>query len=462
MVPAIKRNYYKKFLNEALPVESHLQSYLHDAFVAEISTKMIGSTQDAIDWSTYTYFYRRLLANPSFYGLLDTSHEGLSSYLSELVETTLKDLEEAKMIELDEEDDTITPLNPSMIAAYYNISFVTMQTFLLSLNANTRMKGIITIVTSATEFEEIQLRRHEDQILRRIYDRIPVKISDSRYDSPHFKAFVLLQAHFSRMQLPIDLTKDQEFILQRTLNLLSACVDILSSEGHLNALKAMELSQMTVQALWDRDSALKQIPHFDDRAVKVANSAKIQDVYEFMDAMDPDENPDYGNLVKNLGLSNKQLADAAQFTNNFYPRLDLSFDLVDPGSVTAGAPAYVNITVERELDEDEEPNLKVHAPFFPVEKSENWWLVVGEESSDSLLAIKRVTIGRSLKTKLEYVVPDAGKHTLTLYLMSDCYIGADQAPTFEVDVGEGMDDDDDDEDEEEDEEEEGNDDDDGE
>ena len=381
MVPAIKRSYYKKFLNEALPVESHLQSYLHDAIVAEISTKMIGSTQDAIDWSTYTYFYRRLLANPSFYGLLDTSHEGLSSYLSELVETTLKDLVEAKMIELDEEDDTITPLNPSMIAAYYNISFVTMQTFLLSLNASTRMKGILTIVTSATEFEEIQLRRHEDQILRRIYDRIPVKISDSRHDSPHFKAFVLLQAHFSRMQLPIDLTKDQEFILQRTLNLLSACVDILSSEGHLNAIKAMELSQMTVQALWDRDSPLKQIPHFDDRAVKIANSAKIHDIYEFEELMSSPENPDGETLVKKIGLSNKQLADVARFTSDCYPSLEISFDLVDQDSVTAGAPAYVNISVER--DPDEAPNLKVHAPFFPYEKSENWWLAVGEESSNS-------------------------------------------------------------------------------
>ncbi|KAI5299503.1 DEIH-box ATPase, partial [Ascosphaera atra] len=50
MVPAVKREYYKKFLNEALPIESHLQIYLPDAFVSEISSKTIGSTQDAVDW----------------------------------------------------------------------------------------------------------------------------------------------------------------------------------------------------------------------------------------------------------------------------------------------------------------------------------------------------------------------------------------------------------------------------
>ena len=78
-------------------------------------------------------------------------------------------------------------------------------------------------------------------------------MSEVNFDSPHFKAFVLLQAHFSRMQLPIDLAKDQEVILRKVLHLLSACVDVLSSEGHLNAMNAMEISQMVVQAMWDRD-----------------------------------------------------------------------------------------------------------------------------------------------------------------------------------------------------------------
>ena len=177
------------------------------------------------------------------------------------MENTLKDLAETKLVELEDEDDTVTPLNPAMIAAYYNISFITMQTFLLSLSGRTKLKGILEIVTSATEFESIQIRRHEDSILRRIYDRVPVKLAQPAYESPHFKAFVLLQAHFSRMQLPVDLAKDQEIILSKVLNLLSGCVDVLSSEGHLNAMSAMEMSQMVVQAMWDRDSPLKQIPH---------------------------------------------------------------------------------------------------------------------------------------------------------------------------------------------------------
>lgn len=456
MVPAVKREYYKKFLNEALPIESHLQNYLPDAFVTEISTKTIASTQDAVDWTTYTYFYRRLLANPSYYGLNDVSHESLSTHLSELVETTLKDLSEAKIIDLDEEDDSISPLNPAMIAAYYNISFITMQTFLLSLTAKTKLKGLLEIVTSATEFESIQMRRHEEHILRRIYERIPVKMSETSYDSPHFKAFVLLQAHFSRMQLPIDLAKDQEMIVGKVLNLLSACVDVLSSEGHLNAMSAMEMSQMVVQAMWDRDSPLLQIPHFTSQTVKVVNEYKVKDVYEFMDAMDPSENKDYTALVKRLGLEGKQLVDAANFTNNKYPNVELEFKVLDEADVTSGSPSYLQIKIERQTDdddedddEDKEVDTTVHAPFYPATKTENWWLVVAEEKTRTLLAIKRVTIGRKLDMKLEYVVPSPGKHDLTLYLMSDCYFGVDQDPTFSVNAAEGMDEDDEDEDDEE-------------
>ena len=469
MVPAVKREYYKKFLNEALPIESHLQVYLHDAFVSEISTKMIESADDAINWTTFTYFYRRLLANPSYYSLTDTSHEGLSAHLSELVETTLKDLAEFKLIDLEEEDDSVSPLNAAMIAAYYNISYITMQTFLLSLSGRTKLKGILEIVTSATEFESIQIRRHEDNLLRRIYDRVPVKMAQPSYDSPHFKAFVLLQAHFSRMQLPIDLAKDQEIILTKVLGLLSATVDVLSSDGHINAMNAMEMSQMVVQAMWDRDSPLKQIPHFTPEVIKAANESgyehsslgllkyanpllcSVKDIFEFMDAMDPSENPNYEALIKRLGLSQNQLAQAANFTNSKYPNIELEYEVENPDDITAGSPAYLKVKIVRDVDEDDDSadvDTTVHAPFYPVKKMENWWLVVGDESSKTLLAIKRITIGRALNLRLEYTVPTPGEHELKLFLMSDSYVGVDQDPSFTVTVAEGMDEDEEDEDEE--------------
>ena len=46
-------------------------------------------------------------------------------------------------------------------------------------------------------------------------------------------------------------------------------MDVLSSNGWLSpALAAMELAQMVTQAMWGRDSYLKQLPHFSGDIIK--------------------------------------------------------------------------------------------------------------------------------------------------------------------------------------------------
>lgn len=41
----VRKDFFKKFLNEGLPIESHLHLALHDHFNAEIVTKTIESKQ---------------------------------------------------------------------------------------------------------------------------------------------------------------------------------------------------------------------------------------------------------------------------------------------------------------------------------------------------------------------------------------------------------------------------------
>jgi len=139
----------------------------------------------------------------------------------------------------------------------------------MSLKEKTKLKGLLEIVSSSAEFESVPIRRREDVVLRRIYERVPVKLDSVNYNAPHFKTFLLLQAHFSRVQLPPDLAHDQASILQKVLNLLAACVDVMSSNAQLNALGAMDLSQMCVQGIWETDSPLKQIPHFEPEVRRI-------------------------------------------------------------------------------------------------------------------------------------------------------------------------------------------------
>lgn len=114
-----------------------------------------------------------------------------------------------------------------MIAAYYNINYVTVDIFALSLSGNTKLKGLLEIVSSAAEFESVPIRHHEDAFLRKIYDRVPVKHAKPQFDSPYFKANILLQAHFARLSLPADLAADQALILTKVLKYVSSSLPLL-------------------------------------------------------------------------------------------------------------------------------------------------------------------------------------------------------------------------------------------
>ncbi|GAA6043916.1 hypothetical protein JCM8097_004108 [Rhodosporidiobolus ruineniae] len=443
MCQQVRKEFFKKFLNEGLPIESHLHLSMHDHFNAEIVTKTIENKQDAVDWLTWTWMYRRLVANPNYYNMQGTTHRHLSDHLSELVESTLADLQNSKAITVEDEMD-VSALNLGMIAAYYNINYVTVDIFSMSLTEKTKLRGLLEIVSSAAEFESIPIRHHEDVLLRKVYDRCPVKLANPDYESPHFKTNVLLQAHFSRLTLPADLAADQAVILGKVLNLLAACVDVMSSNAYLNALGAMELSQMVVQAVWDSDSPLKQIPGFTTEVIKRCQAAGVNSVYDFLELEDEQLRD------KLLQFEDpRQMRDVARFCNA-YPSIELTYEIEDQDELSAGEPIVVNVQLEREIEEDEEPDTTVVAPYFPGKtKAEQWWVVVAKRSTRELLAVKRVTVQRRLTTKLEINLSKGEHSDVFVAFLCDSVTGADQEheiPTLRVAEAADSDEDEDDSD----------------
>jgi pre-mRNA-splicing helicase BRR2 len=68
-----RKDYFVKFLQEPLPVESQLADNLRDALNVEIVSGSVHSLQDAVDWLTWSFMYRRLVPNPNFYNLTGRS-----------------------------------------------------------------------------------------------------------------------------------------------------------------------------------------------------------------------------------------------------------------------------------------------------------------------------------------------------------------------------------------------------
>ena len=81
-----------------------------------------------MDYLTWTFLYRRLLMNPSYYSLDDTDDDTLNEYLSNLVEATTTDLEMAGCIAVDEEDN-IEPEPLGAISSYYYLNYRTVRMF---------------------------------------------------------------------------------------------------------------------------------------------------------------------------------------------------------------------------------------------------------------------------------------------------------------------------------------------
>ncbi|OBZ77999.1 putative U5 small nuclear ribonucleoprotein helicase [Grifola frondosa] len=412
MCQQTRKDFYKKFLAEGLPIESHLPTHmLHDYFLAEIAVKTIENKQDAMDILTWTYFYRRMTQNPNYYNLHNVSHQHLSDHLSELVETTLNDLVNSKCIAIEDEMD-VSPLNLGMIAAYYNISYVTVEVYTLSLKERTKLKGLLEVVSSSAEFESIPIRRHEDVLLRRIYDRVPVKLERADFEAPHFKTFLLLQAHFSRLQLPPDL----------------APTGARSREG-VELIVSMRRCDV-VECVVERSGCYGLVA--DPEVIKRCKDAGIESVYDIMEMEDDKRN-------EVLQMDTRQMRDVATFVNS-YPTLDVNYELAK-GEYTAGAPITLQVSLSRDTDEEADAagvdDETVIAPFYPMKKLANWWLVIGEPKTRQLLAIKKVTVHRSLAVRLEFSLPQ-GSHALKLYVICDSYMGADHDIDLEsVEVAEG-------------------------
>ena len=478
-----KKAFYKKFLYEPFPVESALLEHLPDHFNAEIVSGSIKSKQDAIDWITWTYFFRRLMRNPSYYDLESVDHKSVNAYLSALVEGAFEKLRDARCVAVNDDDDVVEPLSLGRVASFYYLQHSTVALFARTMNARNTPRDLLEILAGAAEYDETPVRHNEDLLNATLADAV-VKAGgfpvDARsLDDPHVKANLLFQAHWLRVPLPSsDFVTDAKGALDNAARVLQAMIDVAADAGWLAVtLRLMNLQQALMQGRRAEDPSLCVLPGISLEDARCA-AAKARSHAVTKKRKDPNVLGTLPELVAlarrdvaaakralaaSAGFSQKALTktaskalDAAVAVAARLPVIDVDARIVD-GELASmdGELASERVTVEVRLRRVEtsfsekrfsekktsaarEPTSRrttpprAVCPLYPKIKQEGWWVVLGDREANELLALRRVAFGDETRVKLTYeddkreIQKNAHKRVVVAFLVSDCYVGMDQ------------------------------------
>ena len=224
-----KKNFYRKFLYEPFPVESQLlkmDTVLYNQLNAEVAGGSVRSKADAVHFLTWTFMWRRLVQNPSFYGLENTTDEGVADFLLNLVEKSFEALHQAECAKVDGDDIEATSLG--QITSRYYISYQTGFLFHTRAPTVSTLEDCVRTLSDAPEFDDVPVRHNEDELNAELAKFCPWKVDALAYDDPHVKAFLLLQAKHMGIRLPIqDFVTDTTSVMAQIPRLCAAFIAVV-------------------------------------------------------------------------------------------------------------------------------------------------------------------------------------------------------------------------------------------
>ena len=446
-----KKTFYKRFLYEPFPVESSLHECLSVHFNAEIVAGIICTSEDAVDYLTWTYLFRRLLRNPRYYGLQESNPENVTNYLADLVRSIFNELENSFCICMADSTEqapsryTLAHVSPTLLGklcSYYYLHYRTGSLFETNCQADTSRMSIIEIVSKSEEFKDFPLRHNEDARNAELAEAMNLTKENCAYDSPHMKVYLLLLAHIQRITLPIaDYYTDTRTMLENLVRIMQAMVDICAKNGLLfTAIRVMNIMQSVVQAQTWKSSSLLQVPHIKKEILSNLKVEGITEICQLANGTSAEKRIVRSILSKRTyKLSSEQIDESMEVINRL-PLLEVflkSDTQVDDGVCT--------VTLDVTLFRLTPTHPHVHAPHYPRKKDEQFWAIVGCDQTGELIALKHVhRIRRRRHFQLvfdwdeswdqTFVIGDEliHKYRLYFYLISDSYIGLDLQYGFEV------------------------------
>lgn len=376
-----KKVFYKHFLNIGFPVESSLHKVLDNHIGAEIASGTITTKQQALDFLTWTFLYRRAHNNPTYYGIEDLSDAGISKYLGGLIDDAIENLTESRCITHTGKDELL-PSPFLQVSSYYYLSHLTIRTILGSITKDSSFQECLKLLCLATEYDELATRHGEELINMEMSQAMRYPAEDMEREfiwDPHVKAYLLIQAFMSRVDLPIaDYAQDTVSVLDQALRILQAFIDVASELGYLNVvLTFVKLMQCIKQRIWYDEDPVTALPG-------------IQVLKRKDNALD----------LKKVGTSNKgylyKLAEKLGVED--FDEKDGVKEFVRIASHLPTAQLKVEQTSSEslrvELEHDNYPlnkDFKMYAPHFPKPQRESWFVIICDKNKEELLLIKRAS-----------------------------------------------------------------------
>lgn len=385
------KDFYKQFINKGFPVESSLHNVLDDHLGAEIAAETILSKQEALDYLTWTFFFRRVHKNPSYYGL-EMAVEDYSTveaetlandYMMKMIDDSLTQLKDSGCAKYEVNGD-VFPTALGKIASYYYLSHKTIRLLKLNARPAATMEDCLRWMSLATEYDELPVRHNEDLVNAELAKHVTYdadRLGKSMLD-PHVKAFLLLQVHLSRDDLPIsDYITDTNSVLDQSIRILQASIDVMIELGYLSsAISFIVLLQAIKSARWPEDGPMSIFP-----GVSMAKErARIHG---------PSAHPKDMSMVASLTEHERRQLCASlevpplqqhQILRTMAKLPDLALKIGDTNAVS-----FVLVITRRNPVQDK--NYKAYTPLFPKSQSEGWFVVVCDEGSDKVIAFKRAS-----------------------------------------------------------------------
>lgn len=397
-----KKAFYKHFLHTGFPVESTLHKVLDNHLGAEASAGVITTKQDALDYLTWTFFFRRLHKNPTYYGLEISAEEHRESqltaqqlaadYMITLVDKSLDDLAESDCVLVHSNGDVdSTPFGKIM--SYYYLSHLTIRSFLSKARKTpiTTFADALAWVSSATEFDDLPVRHNEDLINAELAKNLPLDtvglLEGMPMWDPHVKAFLLIQAFMSRIDLPItDYVGDQTSVLDQGIRIIQAGIDVMTElNKHDAVVQMIKLLQCIKSARWPEDYPLSILPGVHEIS-DPALQGKVPDDLVTTAVLAHRHGPKTIDGLMNL-FKIKSASVRSQFVRaaNSLPDITLT---------AAGDTQTLQLTMKRG-NRFANAEGRIFAPRFPKPQNEGYFVLVTaagatpEARNQDVLALKR-------------------------------------------------------------------------